>query len=285
MEELKIKIEQAGTIETNLEVLKNELSEIAKNYEGIVVGEDDVSLAKQDLARLRKLRTEIEDKRKQIKKEWNTPYLDFENKVKEALTIIDTPISEIDKQVKVYEQKEKEKKAEKIREIYNENVSDEIKPYLSFEAAFNERWLNKSVKKEEIISDLNATATQKKIDISAIQALNSEIEDECLKIYNITGSMAAAIQRNTDYLNAKTAAEAKAREEAERKAKEEQEKAAQQETPKAEENLVLDEIKDMPFDDLPFPEETLTIKVIGEESVRKVKAWTISEHINFEVIE
>lgn len=285
MEELKIKIEQAGTIETNLEVLKNELSEIAKNYEGIVVGEDDVSLAKQDLARLRKLRTEIEDKRKQIKKEWNTPYLDFENKVKEALTIIDTPISEIDKQVKSYEQKEKEKKAEKIREIYNENVPDEIKPYLSFEAAFNERWLNKSVKKEEIISDLNATVTQKKIDISAIQALNSEIEDECLKIYNITGSMAAAIQRNTDYLNAKTVAEAKAREEAERKAKEEQEKAAQQETPKAEENLVLDEIKDMPFDDLPFPEETLTIKVIGEESVRKVKAWTISEHINFEVIE
>ena len=285
MEELKIKIEQAGTIETNLEVLKNELSEIAKNYEGIVVGEDDVSLAKQDLARLRKLRTEIEDKRKQIKKEWNTPYLDFENKVKEALTIIDTPISEIDKQVKAYEQKEKEKKAEKIREIYNENVPDEIKPYLSFEAAFNERWLNKSVKKEEIISDLNATATQKKIDISAIQALNSEIEDECLKIYNITGSMAAAIQRNTDYLNAKTTAEAKAREEAERKIKEEQEKTAQQETPKAEENLVLDEVKDMPFDDLPFPEETLTIKVIGEESVRKVKVWTISEHINFEVIE
>lgn len=285
MEELKIKIEQAGTIETNLEVLKNELSEIAKNYEGIVVGEDDVSLAKQDLARLRKLRTEIEDKRKQIKKEWNTPYLDFENKVKEALTIIDTPISEIDKQVKAYEQKEKEKKAEKIREIYNENVPDEIKPYLSFEAAFNERWLNKSVKKEEIISDLNATATQKKIDISAIQALNSEIEDECLKIYNITGSMAAAIQRNTDYLNAKTAAETKAREEAERKVKEEQEKASQQETPKAEENLVLVEVKDMPFDDLPFPEETLTIKVIGEESVRKVKAWTISEHINFEVIE
>ena len=211
MEELKIKIEQAGTIETNLEVLKNELSEIAKNYEGIVVGEDDVSLAKQDLARLRKLRTEIEDKRKQIKKEWNTPYLDFENKVKEALTIIDTPISEIDRQVKCFEQKEKEKKLDKIKAIYDENVPDEIKPYLSFEATFNERWLNKSVKKEEIISDLNATATQKKIDISAIQALNSEIEDECLKIYKITGSMAAAIQRNTDYLNAKTAAEAKAK--------------------------------------------------------------------------
>ena len=270
--------------------MKNELSEIAKNYEGIVVGEDDVSLAKQDLARLRKLRTEIEDKRKQIKKEWNTPYLDFENKVKEALTIIDTPISEIDRQVKCFEQKEKEKKLDKIKAIYDENVPDEIKPYLSFEATFNERWLNKSVKKEEIISDLNATATQKKIDISAIQALNSEIEDECLKIYKITGSMAAAIQRNTDYLNAKTAAEAKAREEAERKAKEEQEKAEQAKQEifewddrKAAEKL--NEVKDVPFEDLPFPEETLTIKVIGEESVRKVKPWLITEHINFEVIE
>lgn len=286
MEELKIKIEQAGTIETNLEVLKNELSEIAKNYEGIVVGEDDVSLAKQDLARLRKLRTEIEDKRKQIKKEWNTPYLDFENKVKEALTIIDTPISEIDKQVKAYEQKEKEKKAEKIREIYNENVPDEIKPYLSFEAAFNERWLNKSVKKEEIISDLNATATQKKIDISAIQALNSEIEDECLKIYNITGSMAAAIQRNTDYLNAKQAAEEKARLDAERKLREEQ-IAREMAEKEAEEKAIKEEvIEDLPFkDDLPFPEETLTIRIFGSDDIRKVKAWTISEHINFEVIE
>ena len=284
MEELKISIAEQGKITTNLETLKSELSEIAGRYKGVLVTEDTVPLAKKDLASLRKLRTEIEDERKAVKKKWNEPYTAFENEVKAALSIIDEPIGAIDKQIKDFETADREAKKEKIREIYNGNVSDEYKPYLPFESVFNEKWLNKSVKAQEIIADLSTKITQVKIDIDAIKALNSEVEDKCLEAYK-TGGMAAAIQRNTDYLNAKTAAEAKAREEAERKAKEEQEKAAQQETPKAEENLVLDEVKDMPFDDLPFPEETLTIKVIGEESVRKVKAWTISEHINFEVIE
>lgn len=288
MEELKISIAEQGKITTNLETLKSELTEIAGRYKGVLVTEDTVPLAKKDLAELRKVRTEIEDRRKAVKKQWDEPLKAFENEVKDALSIIDKPISEIDKQVKDFEQAEKEEKKAKIKEIYDTNVADEYKPFLPYEKVFDEKWLNKSTKAQEIIADLSTKITQIRIDIDAIKALNSEIEDKCLEAYK-TGGMAAAIQRNTDYLNAKQAAEEKARLDAERKLREEQiaREMAEQAAKESEEKAIKEEvIEDLPFkDDLPFPEETLTIRIFGSDDIRKVKVWTISEHISFEVVE
>ena len=50
MNELEIQISKQGEISFNLDGLKKELSEIADRYEGIVVSEESVPLAKKDLA-------------------------------------------------------------------------------------------------------------------------------------------------------------------------------------------------------------------------------------------
>lgn len=273
MEELKIQIAEQGQISTNLETLKAELKEIAGRYKGVLVSEDTVPFAKKDLAELRKLRTDIEDRRKAVKKQWNEPYTAFENEVKSALAIIDEPINEIDKQVKDFEKADKEAKREKVKEIYKSYTPADIEPYMPFETVFDEKWLNKSTKENEIISDLSAKATQIKIDLDAIKALKSEIEDECLKAYKDAGnSLAAAIKRNTDYLSAKAAAEIKAREEVERKVREEQERKAQ------EEQVVKEEIKEEPVEepeeDLPFPvEDKGMFEICGAENIDKVRQF------------
>ena len=284
MEELKISIAEQGKITTNLEALKSELTEIAGRYKGVLVTEDTVPLAKKDLAELRKLRTEIEDRRKAVKKQWNEPYTAFENEVKAALSIIDEPIGAIDKQIKDFETADREAKKEKIREIYNGNVSDEYKPYLPFEVVFNEKWLNKSVKAQEIISDLSTKITQVKIDIDAIKALNSEVEDKCLEAYK-TGGMAAAIQRNTDYLNAKQVAEEKARLDAERKLRIEQiaREMAEQAAKEAEEKAqaIKEEVNQM---DKPLLPDTIRIEISGRENIDKVTEFLTFAEIPYKEI-
>ena len=258
MEELKIQIAEQGKISTNLEVLKSELTEIANRYQGVLVTEDTVPIAKKDLANLRKYRTEIEDKRKEIKKKWNEPYTTFENEVKDALSIIDKPISEIDRQIKDFEAAEKEEKKAKIKEIYDTNVADEYKPFLPYEKVFDEKWLNKSTKAQEIIADLSTKITQVRIDIDAIKALNSEIEDKCLEAYK-TGGMAAAIQRNTDYLNAKAVAETKVKE-------------AQ---------AIKEEVEQM---DKPLLPDTIRIEISGRENIDKVTEFLTFAEIPYKEI-
>lgn len=283
MNELKISISKQGEISTNLETLKNDLSEVAKRYEGVVVTEDTVKVAKDDLATLRKLKDDVETKRKEIKKLWNEPYNAFEKEVKDALAIIEKPIDEINKQVKGFEAAEKEAKENRCREIYKEQVG-EYSSYVPYDKVFDAKWLNKSTNEQSIIADINTAVTQVKIDIDAIKALNSEIEEDCLKAYRDAG-MAAAIKRNSDYLNAKAAAEVRAREEAERKIREEQERKAEQEAEK--EEVKAEEVKpEEVIEDIPFgmPAPVFRFEVAGGENIDKVKQFLDFSEIEYKEI-
>lgn len=285
MNELKISISKQGEISTNLETLKNDLSEVAKRYEGVVVTEDTVKVAKDDLATLRKLKDDVETKRKEIKKLWNEPYNAFEKEVKDALAIIEKPIDEINKQVKGFEAAEKEAKENRCWEIYMEQVG-EYSSYVPYGKVFDAKWLNKSTNEQSIIADINTAVTQVKIDIDAIKALNSEIEEDCLKAYRDAGnSMAAAIKRNSDYLNAKAAAEVRAREEAERKIREEQERKAEQEAEK--EEVKAEEVKpEEVIEDIPFgmPAPVFRFEVAGGENIDKVKQFLDFSEIEYKEI-
>lgn len=202
-----------GSISTNLDTLKQELEAIAKNYEGVVVSEDTIPIAKKDLASLRALVKEVEDRRKAVKKEWNQPYADFEAEVKNALAIINKPIDLINEQLKEFELQRKAGKEQHAREIYAENIR-EYEEYLPFSEIFDEKWLNVSTTDKDIIFDINAKLTQVKIDLEAIKALQSEFEDEVIKAYKESGNqLSTAIQRNTQLITAKKMATEKAKEE------------------------------------------------------------------------
>ena len=89
MNELKIEISQEpAVIRCNFEDVKAKLSEKMAEYQGAVFTEESKSVAKAELASLRKTREEVEKRRKEVKSQCLAPYNDFETKVKELLEII-----------------------------------------------------------------------------------------------------------------------------------------------------------------------------------------------------
>ena len=69
-------------IETNGEELKAWLTEKVQSYKSIVVTPETIKAAKDDKAKLTKLRTALEERRKEVKRQCMAPYEDFERKYK-----------------------------------------------------------------------------------------------------------------------------------------------------------------------------------------------------------
>lgn len=194
---------QVGTIDFNLDGLKEALAEEIEIYKNLIVTEENLQASKKDLAMLRKVRTEIDNRKKEVKKTFIEPYTKFENEVKEAFAILDDPINHIDKQVKEFEELRKEAKKNHCREVYSETVGD-MADFIPFERIFNEKWLNATSTDKDITDAVESEIIHVKNDLNAIHALGSEIESECVEAYKIAGTLTAAIQRNSDYLQAKS---------------------------------------------------------------------------------
>lgn len=90
------------------------LTAVLARYEGMVYTEDRLADAKADKKELSRLRRDIDDRRKEIKKAYLAPYQDFEAQVKELLAMVDAPLDEIKTFVSEMEEREK---AAKRREI------------------------------------------------------------------------------------------------------------------------------------------------------------------------
>lgn len=204
MEELKVTVTQTpGKIKCNLDEIKEALAVQMTAYSGLEITEDNVKTAKKDLAVLRKIRTAVDTRRKEIKNEFMAPYEQFEAQVKEVLAVIDKPIGEIDKEVKSLDAKRAALKMEHIKDLYLECLKDYI-PYLPLEKVFKESWLNATVKDKDIKYDMSEAKVKVQSDLDVIHGLNSEIEDEILEIYrNNDNNLAMAIKRNSDYVSDK----------------------------------------------------------------------------------
>jgi hypothetical protein len=180
-----------------------------EDYKGLVVDESTIKESKKDLADLRKMRDEIETKRKQIKKEWEIPYNQFKEKCDELTALIDKPISEINKQLTELEQKRIAEKRIHLEELYNENIG-EFGEYLPYESVYRKQWDNIGCKDKDVIFDISESVTKVRSDLDIIKSLSSEIEDELLECYKKNGNnLASAITRNQQYIADKAHIEAK----------------------------------------------------------------------------
>lgn len=208
MEELIVK-QHAGEIEFDFAQIKSEVARIAENYEGLVVTESEIKGAKSDLATLRKMKKEIDDRRKEVKAVFMKPYEDFEKKVKEIQSIIDKPILEIDDQLKAFEAKRVEEKQSHIRELYEQHIG-EYAEILPLNVVRKPQWDNATYKDADIIYDISEKVQQIKSDLAVIDSLKSEIQEELKALYVSSGyQLAAVVKRNTDYVEVKRLAEQK----------------------------------------------------------------------------
>lgn len=314
MNELKIEISQEpAVIRCNFEDVKAKLSEKMAEYQGAVFTEESKSVAKAELASLRKTREEVEKRRKEVKAQCLVPYNDFEEKVKELLEIIDEPICLIDSQLKEMEAERIRKRHGDVEKLYAACTS-EWAEYLPLKEIYVKKWDNATTSLKQIEKELLAMAEKVASEIGIIRNTQSEVVEDALQVYQKSRDLGAALTRINIYEdNKKRALEAerirreqeeeqrrqaeieRAREE-ERKKIEEIAKAREEERKKAEETLkaaaVATKDPEVPFfledeeDDLPFPQpQTVTAfyKVVAtEEELERVEMAFNSIGIWFE---
>ena len=201
MEELSLIINQPNNgvflqkIGWNKEQITSTVENIISQYTGLAYTEEQMKEAKKDRAILNAMKTDISNRRIQVKKALMAPYEVFEAEVKEVVAKIDEPIAMIDKQLIAYDEKLKEDKKSELVEYFKENVG-ELENVLTFDMIFNQKWLNKSVSikqcKEDILNAITKTATDTKL----IDEMASEKYREYAKDYYFRNGLNLTLAMN-----------------------------------------------------------------------------------------
>lgn len=206
----------------NVEEIKPWIEKSISKYQGMVVTADSIKEAKDDRAKLNKLRNSIEDERKRIKREWNKPYTAFEKEVKSLVGLIDKPIANIDRQLKAYEDHRKQEKQADIQAIFNENVN-ELKGLITLDQIANPKWLNASYNIGAIENEIVAALDDIRGNRLLIPDICPDYEDYAMDYYLKTLDISSTKNEYERYKAAqeKITAERKAKEAAKQKALEE----------------------------------------------------------------
>lgn len=171
-----------ATIDFNFEALKLGLTQSLARYDGLVITEDDIKGAKEDRAKLNKLKEALETKRKEVKKECMAPYTEFEGKVKELVALVDKPIAAIDTQLKGYEDRRREEKRASVLEIYHEEIGEgEMSGIIPFDRIWRDEWYNVSASAKKIRESIVEMRDKASSALAIISTLGSEFE-EAVKI-------------------------------------------------------------------------------------------------------
>ena len=156
---------------SNIDDLKNFMEIVKQKYEGWIITEDDIDIAKSERKKLNKLEKKISDERKKIQKKANADIETLIENLKTYEKEVKGISNFIGEQLKGYDEKiREEKKVEvqkKINNIFTRN------PGLKIFLEWNDKWLDKSFTFKKIENEL-----EKKQDFinSQIAKANSEIE-------------------------------------------------------------------------------------------------------------
>lgn len=250
MNELSLVINQnPGSIDINSDTLEEQLDKKLSEYKGAVFTEDSKAIAKAEVASLRKLKKDIEDSRKAVKKKWMEPYDQFEKKMKSLSAKVDEPINAINEQVQAFEEKRKQEKRELIRNLYEDVVADyeDCKDYISLDKLYDSKWENVSASAKSIKKDMTEQMSGIQTAVSSIKAMHSDKEEDALTLYKQTLDLNRALQMISVYEQNKAEAlkreEERRRQEEERRIQAEIERAkmAERETIRREEQIRKEE--------------------------------------------
>lgn len=174
MDELQlISRQEPGQISIdNFPELKSVLTAMLSRYQGMVYTESMLPAAKADKTELSRLRTEIDNRRKEIKRAYLAPYNDFEAQVKELLAMVDAPLSEVKTFLSEMEVREKEAKRQEIEAYFFQNcaaLGALAGQVLNSPAFFDSKWLNKSTSVKTWKTAVDSKITAAARDLQSIQ--------------------------------------------------------------------------------------------------------------------
>lgn len=269
---LVVQEKNLGTLKTNALSIKQKVEEILPNYDAKNYDSTNIDKAKEDKALLNKTSKLLNDERIRLEKEFNAPFEEFKTIVNDTCKLIKEASNQIDEIVKTEENKEKTAKRELIENVFKENVGNLI-DLISLEKIFNDRWLNKTYKIEDIEKEIQETFKSIKEGLETIESLNSKYETELKAYYLDTLDLSSAIKRNNELMTKDEILNKQSEVRVEEKKLEEEVKLQEMATAKVEEKV---------FD----PEMTYTLKITGKKSqLLALKTFLNTNNMTFEKIE
>lgn len=191
----------------NYDELKRELTEKVSMYETLVYTDENIKEAKADRANLNRLKKTLNDERIRREKEYMVPFNAFKAKMNEIISIIDKPVAIIDKQVKEFEEKQKQEKRAAIEELFG---TIGFQNFITLDKIFNEKWLNASTSLKSIEEEMKQLMYRFSTDILTLNNL-PEFGFEAVEVYKTTLDINKAIseaQRMSQIAKAKAEKEA-----------------------------------------------------------------------------
>ena len=237
METFELRISPIKTGEINIEnydEAKAYIMDKVETYKNAYYSEDQKELAKDDRARLNKLKKAISDMRIAKKKEYLEPFNDFEEKMKELAGLTDEALEQIDEQVKVFDEKRKAEKQKAIEELFD---SIGFQNFVTLEKIQDPKWLNASASMKSIEEQMRSRMYEIGNGVLTLSQL-PEFGFEATEVFKETLDINKAI---SEAKRMSEIAKAKAEAEARRKAEEEARKAAAEARRQAEEERTTQE--------------------------------------------
>ena len=208
--ELKIQAPKTKPVVWNYEELKSDLTTALKDYESRVYTEDTIAEAKEDRAKLNKLKKAINDERIAREKEYMQPFNEFKTQAKELCDMIETASSGIGEQLEAFEQKRIDEKTSHIQSLFDDVASNYDLPFITLDKVMNDKWLNKATSDKTIIEEITERFEKAMKDLEVIRKMPSysfeaeEAYKTCLDLNTALeeGEKIAEIQQKKNTANA-----------------------------------------------------------------------------------
>lgn len=169
-------------IDWNYDELKKEIAAAIESYANSVYTDDMIKKAKEDRAKLNKVSDALKKERTRIRKKLLEPDEQFGKEIQELTGMIQKAASNIDDQIKGYEERLREEKTAKVREFYEDNIHD-IGKYLPFERVMQPRYALASTTMKSIKEEILALIQKVDEGLAVLNEVDSPYVGDMKKVF------------------------------------------------------------------------------------------------------
>lgn len=254
LSEVSASITSLGSIDSNIEVIKDKAAAIKNFYANLVISEEDCKDMKKEMASLNKAKDAVKKYRMDIVKKFNEPLDNFVNSAKETEKILTETYDSLKGQIKKFEDETLNKKTEEVKAYYEEYAQSLHIDFVPFENSGLSVTLSASMKslKDASKSFLDRIDSDIKLINTLEKDLINEILIEYKKSLNVSNAVITVKER--------------------RKALEEEQKKQEALTAlKAEETKVEEKVEEVTAPKVVEPVKTYTAKFKVEATIDQIK--------------
>lgn len=193
--ELQIDIKSLGEITSNMAKIKNWALTMKESYEKMIFTEETMSIAKEEKAKINKVKTQLSAKRKEAIEEFNKPIKEFEQLAKETESILKDTYDSINNQVVSFENQEKDRKIQEIKDYFNEYKASHNLDFITFEQANVNVTLSASMKSLKEQAKAFIDQILEDIQLISLEQYKDEIMVEYKQTLNASKSIIAVKNR------------------------------------------------------------------------------------------